>query len=350
MPNGYEIITNAFDIFPIFDRPNLIRRLKGEEQTHNRNFFCSIMAAYALTSAHVRDGALVSPDRHSLDLRIMPPEIFFVAAEEALPNDLLETNNLAFCEPVPCSHWFVFRTVRSTQRTKSERDVFSVAAEFYELHPATGGLGTDIYGFQAANIQAKLALLQIVLFSLEGSVDVERKCSVATDVLMTFHQVPKEFQRAISTPLTYHIAGIGNILGSVMEGPLTERSYTHVRELLTFMAALLEGLEAFLSRRTGAGRKLREQVERIDEYMASRRGLFSTQPNQATGADDSLETGVLENNDAVVIENLSLLLHIPIELLLSWDWPLDVYQTNLTFFDPANLWRGGPTDDRLDRC
>ena len=51
------------------------------------------MAACALASARVRDGALVSLDRHSPDLGLMPPEIFFVAAEESLPKDLLQTRD-----------------------------------------------------------------------------------------------------------------------------------------------------------------------------------------------------------------------------------------------------------------
>ncbi|KAF7559755.1 hypothetical protein G7046_g4388 [Stylonectria norvegica] len=458
----------VYPIFPLFDRTNLERRIADEEQTRDRGFFCSVMAACALAFARVRDGAIVSLDRHSPDFRLTTPEIFLVAAEESLPDELLETNSFdvlrAFAllslvgiqdgridamkkylghyftmmairqwhdesnwpqdlDPIAveerrrlywsiytldiytaiiwdgCFHfqegharveypsgvvnlqaagspdspnavsWIVgwnfttdlYRILEHTisrLRTRNSKfNLFSTALDaefagggrdilqkvnasyaalppsFKELRPATGNLGTDIYGFQAANIQATLALLRMFFFSLESGVDVEKKCSVVSDVLATFHRVPTEFQRAISTPLIYHIAGIGNILGSVMEGPLTERSYRHVRELLISMAALLETLEAFLHRRTGAGRRLREQVERIDKYMASRREAASLQAQMIPmGSNHVSPTGQGEGVPDV-IEELSPQFQIPDELLLNWDWPMDVYQSTLEFFD-----------------
>ncbi|KAF3797993.1 hypothetical protein GCG54_00003893, partial [Colletotrichum gloeosporioides] len=95
---------------------------------------------------------------------------------------------------------------------------FGLHHRFKEFGLATGVAEKDIYGFQAANIQATLALLRMALLSLEGDVDLDKKCSVVNEVLTAFHQVPKAFQRAISNPLIYHIGSIGIILGSVMEG------------------------------------------------------------------------------------------------------------------------------------
>lgn len=187
---------------------------------------------------------------------------------------------------------------------------------FKEFKPATGHLETDIYGFQAANIQATLALLRMVLFSLEVDPDIEKKCAVASDVLKTFHHVPRAFQRAISTPLIYHIAGIGNILDSVMEGPLSEVSYKRVRGVLMSMASLVESLEDVLKRRAGAGKSLRELVERIDGYMTSRRGM--RHDGHTETRSEGLEVMGIEAGE---IDEFSALFQIPDELLQDWNWP-----------------------------
>ncbi|KAH7630666.1 hypothetical protein B0T09DRAFT_123410 [Sordaria sp. MPI-SDFR-AT-0083] len=49
---------------------------------------------------------------------------------------------------------------------------------FKQLRPCTGDPAKDIYGFQAANIQASMALLKMVALSLETDHDAERKCSL----------------------------------------------------------------------------------------------------------------------------------------------------------------------------
>ncbi|KIH91278.1 hypothetical protein SPBR_01374 [Sporothrix brasiliensis 5110] len=150
---------------------------------------------------------------------------------------------------------------------------------FKTLQPATGDPARDIFGFQAANIQATMALLEMVHLSLEVDVDVERKCSVVHNVLQTFHQVPKAYMRAISTPLIYHIGGIGVILGSVMEGPLSESAYRLVRDLLLSMAMLLESLEAFLHRGAGAGARLRSLVARLEGFYSDVRNQIDNGAN-----------------------------------------------------------------------
>lgn len=209
------------------------------------------------------------------------------------------------------------RTVSNSGLLQKVDSLYSaLPPSFKELRPATGILDTDIYGFQAANIQATLALLRMVFFSLEGDADLEKKCAVASDILKTFHHVPRAFQRAISTPLIYHIASIGNILGSVMEGPLSECSYQRVRSVLVSMASLLESLEDFLSRKTGAGRSLRELVGRIDGYMESRQGI-----GQGAQAPIRLEGMDVTGIDADGIDEFSNLFQIPDELLQDWSWP-----------------------------
>lgn len=55
---------------------------------HNKGFFCTIMAACALSSARVRDGALVSLSSYPANLQAVPPETFFAAARDNLPKDM----------------------------------------------------------------------------------------------------------------------------------------------------------------------------------------------------------------------------------------------------------------------
>jgi len=89
----------------------------------------------------------------------------------------------------------------------------------------------EIFSFQAANISATLQLVRMILFtSVDATVD--QKCRVAQELLGGFAKIPVEFLRAISSPLLHHLAGIGSILGSVMEGPLSEAAYHEVRDVL----------------------------------------------------------------------------------------------------------------------
>jgi hypothetical protein len=210
---------------------------------------------------------------------------------------------------------------------------------FKDLLPATGRVEQDIYGFQAANIQATLALLRMSLLSLEYDADIDKKCSVVSDVLGIFHQVPKAFQRAISTPLIYHIGGIGNILGSVLELPLSDSSYQRVRTLLLSMVDVLESLESFLNRRAGAGRRLREQVERIDAYMMSRRHMAVAQVSQdnhqgqVTASVAPFPEATSESMDGSVenIDGISPMFQIPDDLLSQWDWIFNMSQTQFPY-------------------
>lgn len=103
--------------------------------------------------------------------------------------------------------------------------------QFKETPPTTGDMAKDLFGFQSANIQATLQLLRMVLLSAE-ELGVDRKCDVAGELLSVFSKVPVEYLNAISSPLLHHLGGIGYILGSVMEGSLSEASYQRVRTLL----------------------------------------------------------------------------------------------------------------------
>ncbi|KAH8174739.1 fungal specific transcription factor domain-containing protein [Sarocladium implicatum] len=458
----------VYPIFPFFDRQSLETRLAKKEHCQDRGFFSSVMAACALSSARVRDGALASANSHPANLLAVPPETFFAAAQDTLSTRMVSAHqfdNLRACALLSIAsiqnveidamrmyigHYFtmmatwgwhdesnwpkglssiemeerrrlywsmytldIFTSIvwdgcihfqeahalvqypsgQRSDATQSERtswiigwnfttdlyrrlehvvarlrtrsspfNMFSGTTEDYsairtdqiqmdveslylllprrfrELVPATGRLEEDIHGFQAANIQVTLALFRIALLTLERDVDLDKKCSVVSDVLNIFHQVPKAYQRAISTPLIYHMGGIGNILGSVMEAPLSESSYQRVRGLLLSMADLLESLESLHKQQAGAGRKLREQVDRIDAFMASRCDVSDLQgPNGVSGQTltqygrgDPLQQGAEDMN------GISPLFQIPDELLQDWDWTFNIYQSQFPYFGDSS--------------
>ena len=195
--------------------------------------------------------------------------------------------------------------------------LFSQLPDIFKTIKEMSGIpAQDIYGFQAANIQATSALLRMMLFSVEAGNDVDKKCSVASELLEVFHQIPKPYLTAIGTPLIYHLSGIGHILGSVINTPLTETSYSKVRGLLLSMAALLDSLESVLHESAGAGRSLLEQVGRIDQFMASER-----QDNDARFTQ--VVEGTADNWTDGLGNEFSPQYQLPEDILLDWTWPLD---------------------------
>ncbi|KAJ5436965.1 hypothetical protein N7445_007850 [Penicillium cf. griseofulvum] len=206
----------------------------------------------------------------------------------------------------------------------------ALPSQFRETPPITGDTSKDLFGFQSANIQATLQLLRMVLLSTE-EIGVERKCDVAGELLSVFSNVPIEYLKAISSPLLHHLGGIGYILGSVMEGNLSEVSYTRARTLLLEMADLLQRLETGLHRASGVGERLRSQVERIDGYMRTS-FLHRTSSSSTTQVIDSNPelavpeceqgTPTLGASPGAGLDQMSLF-QLPPELLSDWPWLLE---------------------------
>lgn len=65
------------------------------------------------------------------------------------------------------------------------------------------------------------------------------------------------------------MAGVGHLLGSVIQSPLSHWSYLQVRNVLLALADLLSTLESTLSFVPGIAEKLRDHVSRIDQYMTT---------------------------------------------------------------------------------
>jgi hypothetical protein len=81
--------------------------------------------------------------------------------------------------------------------------------------------------------------------------NISERCRAAGELLAALKKVPTNYMLAISSPLVslsscgmglsrvdrsrvqlHHLAGIGNLLGGVVQGPLTFNSYLEVRQTL----------------------------------------------------------------------------------------------------------------------
>ncbi|KAM0722564.1 hypothetical protein Q7P37_002005 [Cladosporium fusiforme] len=202
--------------------------------------------------------------------------------------------------------------------------------------PVTGDTLEDLYGFQAANIQATYQLLRMTLFSVDWNQDVYRKCDIAKELLSSLHSICPRFLTMISTPLVYHLGGIGHILASVMEGSLTEDSYERVRALLVSMADLLEGLESGLQPTAGASKGLRSQVDKIDHYMRAQRSSSSyvsamLDPTSITASYPQGQRAVFPHHHGPLghssvgysVQGAAPQFQLPQEVLGPWPWPFE---------------------------
>jgi hypothetical protein len=214
---------------------------------------------------------------------------------------------------------------------------YALPTQFKTTPPMTGDPTQDAFAFQAANIQATLQLLRMMLFSTEDGPSVDRKCDVANEVLSVFRTIPTKYLRAISTPMIYQLGSIGGVLGSVFEQPLQQQVYERVRGSLVLMAELLESLESNLHRSAGASQGLLAQVEKIDQYMLSQRNIPQAMPPQHSHQNASdpptmtmgLQSTVPEMNGNGNGNGSAI--QIPTDLALEWPWP--VYQEYPYYMD-----------------
>ena len=213
---------------------------------------------------------------------------------------------------------------------------------FKRTEPITFDPKVDRYGFQAANIAATVQLLRMVLFAARGAT-VSEKCQIASEVVEAFITIPVGYLRAISSPLLHHLAGIGSILGSVFEEPMSELEYLQVRSILLAMAQLLANLDIGLQSTAGASERLRLHVARIDDYMAVRRVSFNralpqTQSslsirNGTNHISPDLDTVKLElqspNKPNGSVDDAMSQFQLPADILEEWPWVFDFAQTSL---------------------
>jgi hypothetical protein len=212
----------------------------------------------------------------------------------------------------------------------------ALPSSFKVFAPLSGDRTRDIFGFQAANIQATLLLLRM-LFSCtddHNTSDVQSKCDVAAELLAVFQAIPGAYLCGISTPLIYHLAGIAMMLGSVMEGPLSENAYQKVRAILLSIADLLETLESGLSRAADINKGLRTQVERIDDYMRLRSTQHFDAGMNAVGVGNSQveeAEGAGAESQGQFVPGWMGELQLPPELLEDWSWPFNLQPDSWSF-------------------
>lgn len=96
----------------------------------------------------------------------------------------------------------------------------------------------------------------------------------------------------------HHLAGVGHLLGSVIQSPLSQWTYLQVRNVLLAMVDLLASLEA-CSSTEGGSQRLKAHIQRIDAYMTNaareRQGqkvYHSALPKEAWSNEQSLRTTV----------------------------------------------------------
>ncbi|MCJ1246653.1 hypothetical protein MMC30_003862 [Trapelia coarctata] len=212
--------------------------------------------------------------------------------------------------------------------------VNSLPQAFKVFQPITMDNFVDRYSFQAANIAASVQLVRMLLF--EPDTEVAQKCVAATELLESFLRIPIEYLRAISTPLLHHLAGIGSLLGSVIERPISEHLYQEVRQILLNMARLLslleEGLQQAADARGSPSACIKSHIDRIDNYMANHGNMQYNAPPQEMDqlkVDDGLNQQDLAN--------ANLQYQIPDELLQDWPWPLYATQNNYNDLLPLHF-------------
>jgi hypothetical protein len=245
--------------------------------------------------------------------------------------------------------------------------------QFRETQPVIGDLAHDIFGFQSANIQATLQLLRMVLSPNEVQ-GVDEKCDVAGHVLRVFSKVPVEYLKAISSPLVcrpttvfFSPATIADVFSCITwvelaiswarswkgasQKPPTS-GFVHcckfyslplLYKLLTInrleMADLLHRLESGLRRSTGTSERLKAQVNRIDEYMSTKRytTTLSAPPRPPVipnpeNVQGELVSPVYHQGLAPIqaeaplagLEDPIAHFQLPPELLDDWPWPFDM--------------------------
>jgi hypothetical protein len=227
---------------------------------------------------------------------------------------------------------------------KNVMDMYAkLPRRFKEIQPISFNAQEDRFGFQAANITATVQLLRMVLFSDAGA-SVADRCGIANEVVEAFMNIPGGYLKAISTPLLHHLAGIGSILSTVYEEPLSETEYLKVRSVLLSMAQLLSNLDTAFEKSTASDR-LRDYVSRIDNYMDARRISFSTNhklaphaatmPLNATSTTGSSIPVLLSPAELAMTQTHSATtitmteppqFQLPQDLLNDWPWVFDFAQ------------------------
>ena len=163
-----------------------------------------------------------------------------------------------------------------------------------------------------------------MLFASGGGT-IEERCKIASEVVDAFTRIPTAYLRAISSPLLHHLAGIGALLGSVFEEPISDIAYEQVRVVLLSLAQLLENLDHGIHSAMSAHR-LRTLVSQIDEFW-NQLHVIPDDAGSAISPSSQRDRQASRQPDATRT--------IPSQLTDRFfdDWPW-----NLDFMQPAETW------------
>ncbi|KKY28759.1 putative zn 2cys6 transcription factor [Diplodia seriata] len=338
----------VYPIFPFFHRETLLRNLQQREYLNDRGYFASIMAACSIVASRARDGALAPWITRRAQLDDVPAETFYSAAKDAIQKVLpgaMGLHYLRACALVAIAsiqfgkietlheykgHYF---TLCAIQRFSDEahwpKDITPIEREERRrLFWSTYTL--DVYSsiVWSGPMYSREAHYHVRYPAEADGHQLDVALTGLTDPACWMHgwNFTTDLYRVLEHTI-YHLAGIGTILGSVMESPLSEASYQHVRSMLLSMADLLESLESGLYRTQGTSRGLRSQVDRIDEYMRMQRNAMPQTPFQNTIADltAAVPTHRTPLMPASSLDTISQF-QLPPELLEDWPWPSDLSQ------------------------
>lgn len=87
--------------FPFFDRQSLLDRIDRQVHLEDRDFFATLMSACAIAAGRVEDGSVPSSISHQKHQPVVKPSIFFAAAEESLPHDIIKAASLDALKAYP---------------------------------------------------------------------------------------------------------------------------------------------------------------------------------------------------------------------------------------------------------
>ncbi|OAA63402.1 Phytanoyl-CoA dioxygenase [Niveomyces insectorum RCEF 264] len=122
------------------------------------------------------------------------------------------------------------------------------------------------FAFIACNILITTQMLKLLLLGT-GESSVHQCCAIASELLDELSSVPLAFFHATNMSSLRHLAHVGHMLASVIQGPLSAWTYLQVRGILRVLADFLERIEAARSLPAHLSLKLRTQIDRIDQCM-----------------------------------------------------------------------------------
>ena len=125
----------------------------------------------------------------------------------------------------------------------------------------------NLYGFQAANIQAILQLIRMTPLLIDQEHNIDQRCDIADELLSTISSICPRFLTVIGYQLAHHLSGFGRRLAKSTMSPSSGEQYRRVRPRLLSLGALLQELESGCQISACSSSYLFSHVEKIDRNV-----------------------------------------------------------------------------------